>query len=157
MIRAHVAYLKYVLRHKWYVLQACPKVGVSLWRGLTHDLSKFLPSEWGPYVRAFYQPDGSRRPRSKNSVEFDLAWNAHQKRNPHHWQYFLLRRDDGEVIALWMPEEFAREMVADWIGAGRAITGKDDVSEWFEKNREKIVLHPMTRSLVEQLIEESRP
>ena len=31
-MRAHLAYLSYVLRHKWYVLLECAKLGI-LWRG----------------------------------------------------------------------------------------------------------------------------
>ena len=51
-----------------------------------------------------------------------------------------------------MPEKYAREMVADWAGAGRAITGKWETLEWYKKNQEKILLHPETRSLVESIL-----
>jgi hypothetical protein len=65
----HLRYLRYVLMHKLYVFMA----GVALWRVsskvyvrprlrflawvwrlLVHDLSKFRPSEWRPYVASFY-------------------------------------------------------------------------------------------------------
>ena len=58
--------------------------------------------------------------------------------------------------ALPMPEKMVRVMVADWMGAGRAITGKWEVWVWFEKNRHKIVLAPETWPLVEDLIREAR-
>jgi hypothetical protein len=55
---AHLRYLRYVLLHKWYVLYAGVIVGglhpLWLWRLLVHDLSKFRPSEWRPYVAKFY-------------------------------------------------------------------------------------------------------
>ena len=60
-------------------------------------------------------------------------------------------------VALPMPEHFVREMVADWAGAGRAITGSWEVSAWYAKNKEKIVLHPKTRCLVVILLEAHFP
>lgn len=87
---------------------------------------------------------------------FDIAWNHHQKRNPHHWQYWLLVRDDGTKDALRMPIRYAREMVADWVGAGRAITGKIEVWAWYEKNRDKIILEHETCVRVEVYIEQLR-
>ena len=59
---------------------------------------------------------------------------------------------DSKVVALEMPEVYAREMVADWIGAGAAITGNQDPTEWYEKNKDKIILHNKTRSFVEGLM-----
>lgn len=52
-----------------------------------------------------------------------------------------------------IPEGFVREMVADWMGAGRAITGKWEVGSWYSKNQEKIELHPSSRALVERIIQ----
>lgn len=85
---------------------------------------------------------------------FDRAWLHHQNANPHHWQHWLLRLDDGPTIAFAMPEHFAREMVADWMGAGRAITGRWEVAKWYAKQRDTIVLHEHTRTLVDRLIRE---
>lgn len=149
-MRDHLAYLKYTLRHKLYVLHASRELGVPLWRALVHDASKFLPSEWLSYVKTFYAPDGSRR--YVETLEFNQAWNHHQKRNKHHWQYWLLTMDSGTTEPMPMPETYVREMIADWAGAGRAITGKADPKGWYEKNHTKMVLHPSTRARVEALI-----
>ena len=149
-MRDHIAYLKYVLKHKYYVLQACRKLGVPLPQALLHDLSKFMPCEWTPYVKCFYAPDGNKQ--YKESEAFNNAWNHHQKFNKHHWQYWLLRYDNGETYSLQMPEKYIREMVVDWKGTGRASTGKDDVLEWYEKNRGSMSLHNHTRSRVEMLL-----
>lgn len=159
-MRAHLAYFRYVVRHKWFVFWSCLKVKVPLWRAIIHDWTKFLPSEWTPYVRSFYNPDGTAN-KSKRSdkpiwlnMDFDDAWNHHQKHNPHHWQYWVLIRDsdDPRFEPLEMPRTYAREMVADWVGAGRAITGKNDVGGWYEKNKSKILLAEGTRDFVERLI-----
>ncbi len=86
--------------------------------------------------------------------QFDRAWLHHIHCNPHHWQHWVLSQDDGEVKCLEMPTHFAREMVADWIGAGIAQgkTDKTSVLVWYEKNKESIKLHNQTRELVESLI-----
>ena len=52
-----------------------------------------------------------------------------------------------------MPDHFAREMVADWMGAGRAITGKWEVATWYAANRDRQVMHPNTRRKVDEFIE----
>lgn len=145
-MRAHLQYLSYVVRHKWFVFRAGLKTKAPLWRLVIHDWSKFSPAEWGPYVRTFYAKHKAR------PGEFDRAWLHHQHRNPHHWQHFLLREDDGDLKALPMPESLAREMVADWMGAGRAITGRWEVRAWYSANAHKIVLADETREVVESLV-----
>lgn len=86
-MKAHLNYLKYVLRHKWFVFQACLKLGVPLLIAIFHDWDKFLPDEWFPYVHTFYAPNGSKQ--YKESTAFAYAWMLHQHRNKHHWQYWL--------------------------------------------------------------------
>lgn len=54
MIKANWQYLKYVIRHKWFVFTACRTLGVPWWQSIIHDWTKFLPCEWFPYVRYFY-------------------------------------------------------------------------------------------------------
>lgn len=163
-MRAHWSYLRYVLAHKWYVLVACRFWNVPnwLWVGVLHDLSKFFQSEWTPYVRYFYRPDGSPvRRRDENGHyqlptsdrEFNEAWNLHQKRNKHHWQFWTLLKDDGTVLALPIPERYAREMLADWMGAGQAQGHPgtlESMGRWYRANRDKMVLHDTARTWVEQ-------
>jgi hypothetical protein len=167
---ANMRYLSYVLRHKWFVLLAGLKTGAPVWRLLAHDLSKFLPAEWGAYVRKFYgaQPNlavlfhryGGRPNHEANvaswkaerDAAFDRAWLHHQHANPHHWQHWVLREDSGAVKLLAMPEHFIREMVADWMGAGRAITGQWEAAAWYLKNRDVIQLEEHTRIRVERLL-----
>ena len=149
-MRRHLAYARYLLAHKWWVLVAGLRIGVPLWRLLVHDWSKFLPSEWVPYARTFYARDGSKR--YEPNAWFDHAWLHHQHRNSHHWQHWLLREDSGGVKMLCMPVAVAKEMVADWAGAGRAITGRWGAVEWYSANRDKIQINPVTRILVERVL-----
>jgi len=150
-VKQNLAYLRYVLRHKWFVFLACLNMRVPILRAIFHDWDKFLPDEWVPYVTTFYGQDGSKQ--YKESKEFSEAWNLHQKRNKHHWQYWLLTWDRGETVALEMPETHVREMVADWIGAGLAIANRKDPRPWYLENKQKIILHPKTRELTESLME----
>lgn len=145
-MNAHWKYLKYLLRHKWFVAIACWRLGI-WYAAVQHDWSKFLPSEWRPYVGFFYSR-GAQTPQARQ--RFDRAWNHHQKRNPHHWQYWLLTMDSGDTTALPMPDRYRREMLADWIGAGRAITGHDNTVSWYLKNADQMRLHAETRRWVEQ-------
>ena len=154
----HLAYLRYLIRHKWFVFLAGWRTDAPIWRLIIHDWSKFLPSEWFPYVEEFY---GAWRTRAEKypsddaiHVRFDRAWLHHQHFNPHHWQYWILREDDGDTKYLPMPEHFVREMVADWSGAGRAITGRWDVWAWYRAKRHYMDFHPSTAVLIEALVEE---
>ena len=143
-------YLWYVLRHKYFVMVECWRYGM-YWTGIIHDWSKFLPSEFLPYARNFHKysrddiPDGAKR-------DFRRAWLHHQNRNRHHWQYWILNNDNGDVGVLRMPDKYLREMLADWKGAGRAIHGKDDTWEWYMKNFRKMSFHIDTRRKVERIL-----
>lgn len=150
---AHWKYFLYVFWHKIYVGKACFGYGL-YWAGIIHDWSKFTPSEWFPYVDNFFLNPPPRKEQKEGHFQeptgtlFDYAWLYHQRRNPHHWQYWILVQDKDPTIFLEMPRKYAIEMVCDWEGAGLA-QGKPDIAGWYIKNRDKIKLHPRTRELVE--------
>lgn len=150
----HFQYLWYVTKHKWFVFIETCRLGIP-WRGLVHDLSKYSPTEWFPYVETFYGKGPSPRDASgsydptKVGGEFDTAWLHHQHNNPHHWQWWILKGDEDAQKVLPMPDKYRREMLADWIGAGKA-QGKPDTRGWYEANKEKMILHPETRAWIEQ-------
>lgn len=145
----HLQYLKYLIRHKIFVFIASRDLGVSLFRACIHDWTKFLPHEWFAYTHSFY---GKQPRRTEVKEEFNRAWLHHIHFNKHHWQHWILRLDSGGEKILLIPDKYVREMVADWMGAGRAITGKWDIKEWYTHNKETIRLHPDSRDLVEKLI-----
>lgn len=161
MIKPHLQYLSYVLRHKWFVMCSCFRYRL-FWRGIVHDLSKFLPCEWFLYVRRFYGPDrvASQVSRAKTGYfhvpkeenPFNYAWLHHIHCNSHHWQHWWLARGEDAGLALEMPLADVVEMVCDWMGAGKAQGHGDDLRIWYEFNRKKMILHPLTREIVEGLI-----
>ena len=147
-------YMWLTIRHKQFVFLAGRKLGVSYWRLLLHDLSKFSPKELPEYANLFF---GSK----ENHLGFSYAWNHHQKCNKHHWEYWTLitghnRGGYPDGSALPMPTQYAKEMVADWIGASRAYEHKWpnslDTWVWMKQNFDKINLHPETRELCRNLL-----
>ena len=156
-MRAHLAYIWYVVRHKWFVFVECCKLGIP-WLGIIHDWSKFRPGELIPYVHYFYEPNGTLIPRRDETgyykpsdtgdEAFDWAWLLHQKRNKHHWQWYCLPEDEGGMKVLPMPDKYRKEMLADWRGAGHA-QGTPNVLAWYQKHKDKMRLHPETRRWLE--------
>ncbi len=152
-------YLSYVLRHKWHVLLASWQYGC-LWRGIVHDLSKFMPSEWFPYVEWWNGEHGVKFNggfkwefdlHCRRSREYTAAWSAHIHRNPHHWQHWIIHRDDGTQHCLDMPDIYVREMMADWRGAAIA-QNNPDLLGWYQDRRDHILLSERTQCRVELLL-----
>ena len=154
-------YLGYVFRHKYHVFRECWRLGM-FWQGVIHDNSKLRWSELKPYANFFYGPKKNRdntgyyKPTDTGDKAFDYAWLLHQKRNKHHWQFWILPEDEGGIKILPMPDKYRKEMVADWWGAGRAQGFKpkpfDHYSEtrkWYLANRHKMQLHEDTQRWIE--------
>jgi hypothetical protein len=154
----HVKYLHYVLRHKWYVFVECCKMGIP-WRGVVHDMSKLRPSEFFPYAQFFYgkgsvgrrarDKTGYYKPTDTGDRTFDFAWLLHQKRNDHHWQWWILPEDGGGTKVLPMSDAARKEMLCDWRGAGRAQGWGGNTVIWYAKNKDKMSFHPDTRAWIE--------
>lgn len=166
----NLKYMRYVVVHKWYVMRECFREGL-YWRGVVHDLSKLLPSEFFPYANYFYgekngagikkgrDDTGYYKPYDTGDTAFDFAWLLHQKRNRHHWQWWILPKDDGGVKVMSIREPYLTEMICDWVGAGKAqgcVSPPEDkyreTRKWYAKNGHKMQLHPATRNEIERRI-----
>lgn len=152
-------------------MRECFKEGLFI-RGIMHDMSKFYPSEFFPYVEFFYgkhnkaeqikqerKETGYYKPYDTGCSEFDFAWLLHQKRNPHHWQYWILPTDSEGIKILRMPEPYLTEMLCDWLGAGKAQgyhSPSDDrfyeMRKWYSVNKSKMQLHASTRKEIENIL-----
>jgi len=163
-MKEYFRYFDYVVKHKWYVFLACVEQGIP-WRGLIHDLSKFTPSEFFPYARMFYgntkpvrDATGYYKPYDTGNTEFEIAWLKHVSRNRHHWQYWILPYDKDDKTSdkyqkiFDMPEVYAKEMVCDWIGAGRAQKSKSNALEWYWAHKTKLDLSERTMGYIEKLL-----
>lgn len=141
----YLKYLRSLLRHKWYVFVEACKLGIP-WLGLMHDLSKFRPDEFIPYARHFC---GGKRTQEDVDAAYELAWLKHQRRNKHHWQWWVLMNDTDGTYPLPMPDRYRREMLADWRGAGRAY-GNPNTAAWYLSTEGKgRNLHPDTKGWIE--------
>ena len=133
-------------------------------------MSKFSPMEFIPYSNFFYgkkdsdikkgrNKTGYYKPTDTGDKAFDFAWLLHQKKNRHHWQWWILPEDEGGVKILEMEEKYRTEMLCDWIGAGKAqghFSPKSDplleTRQWWEANNHKMQLHPGTRLYFNRLL-----
>ena len=136
-------YLKYVLEHKKNVGIECLKMGLFL-HAITHDLSKFRLSEFVPYARFFYSKDryNSYKKSDEDDPNFEKGWNHHQKRNKHHWNYWVSITEEYGPVPIEMPMKYVKQMIADWNGMSRKFGGS--TKDYFGKNRERMILHPKT-------------
>ena len=120
---------------------------------ITHDKSKYYNDEYDAYDEYFYPPDGSKVGNDlKRKEAFEYAWLHHQNTNPHHWQYWVLINDEDGIKPLKMPLNYVYEMVADWGAFAYIQKNGHHLREWYEKNRDKMILHEETRSFVEALV-----
>lgn len=147
-------YLRQVIKHRYHVTIQCWKMGL-WWAPLFHDNSKLWPSEFKAYANYYMRPSPARE---QFGEAYDYAWNGHWKKNKHHWQYWVVDMHlDGEdrqprVRVLRIPSRYLKEMIADWIAAGISYTGSDNLDEWWGRNKNKMVLHPITRYVIESYI-----
>jgi len=104
-------------RHKYYVFLASVEAGIPF-RGFMHDWSKFSFSEFFNSAK-YYTGDRSPIDNEKDEKGYSYAWLHHRGRNPHHWEYWIDNLSSGGE-ALKMPIKYVKEMICDWIGAGKA-------------------------------------
>lgn len=149
----YITYLWYVVRHRWFVMVECFQRGM-IWQGLVHDVDKFLPDEFFAYADFFAHKrrdkTGYYKPTNTGHSEFDRAWLRHVHRNRHHWQHWCIPDDSAGVKPFDIPLKYIREMVCDWIGAGRAQHSEINATQWFAVNGHKMQLTDSTRRAIEE-------
>jgi hypothetical protein len=123
-----------------------------------HDMSKYrLLSEFIPYARHFFYEQENGILKMIAKMDFDRAWLMHQKRNKHHWSYWVMPGYDGGMKCIDMPTRYIKEMICDWRGAGRAQGTADGslqgARDYYLKNRERMMMSQETRMITERLLE----
>lgn len=117
---------------------------------LHHDDSKTSADEYDAYDAYFYGGN-----RSFEVVEnFNRAWLLHIHRNPHHWQYWILRNDDpdqGEIL-IDMPDCYIIEMICDWWSFSWKQENLYEIFKWYEERKDYIKLSSYTRKKVEDIL-----
>ncbi len=149
-------HFKTITRHKWLVLTGCFRVGL-YWQGLTHDLSKYAPTEFATGVK-YYQ--GVRSPNAAEREEkgYSEAWMHHKGRNRHHYEYWTdMDPVTREYRPVPMPRRYLVEMVMDRIAACRVYQGQGYTQAspylYFAGSRERHLMNPQTEKELAYILE----
>lgn len=143
-------YIDSLKLHVDSVRLAGDKLNVNLTQLCYHDDSKWSEAEFPGYAQHF---QGGGAPDM-----FSEAWLHHIHFNPHHWQHWIFpdnytpKHSNVENGIVEMPEHYALEMVADWMGAKRAYTGSWDMSDWLMKNISMVKVHSATAKYLKDIL-----
>ncbi|MGM9548696.1 MAG: DUF5662 family protein [Faecousia sp.] len=140
-------HFKTITKHRWLVLCGCFRVGLYR-QGLTHDLSKYSPTEFWTGAR-YYQGNRSPNAAEREDKGYSEAWMHHKGRNRHHYEYWTdMNRQTKRYEPVQMPRRYLVEMVMDRRAACMTYQGKnyrdDSALNYFENSREKDLMHPET-------------
>ena len=139
-------YFIYLVRHKYWVAHMLFQRKMYV-QGLLHDMSKFRPSEFKRYAKYF---------ASSKQLDIKEQWLKHMHRNKHHWQYWVLIDNEGNMQALEMPEKYVIEMIADWYAVVICEQGFDrlpeEVYNWYFDRRDDIFMNKISKEFLEENI-----
>ena len=148
-------HFKTITKHKWLVMQGCFKVGL-YWQGLTHDLSKYTPTEFWTGARYF---QGTRSPNAAEREDkgYSEAWMHHKGRNRHHYEYWQdVNLNSGVYEPVPMPRKYLVEMVMDRRAASMIYKGKaytdGSAFAYFINSAERDWMHAQTRRELHYLL-----
>ncbi len=122
-------HLHTITKHKWLVCKLCFKAGLYK-QGLTHDLSKYSPTEFWPGVK-YYQGWRSPNAMQRELFGYSSAWLHHKGRNKHHFEYWMdlvpISPEDpykAEWGCVPMPPKYLVEMLCDRMAASMVYQGE---------------------------------
>ena len=93
-MNAVIGHFKTILTHKAWVFHYAIKCGIP-WRGFWHDMSKFSPIEFFESVKFYQGGKSSPIPKAKEVQGYSEAWQHHKGHNPHHYEYWVDKLDQG--------------------------------------------------------------
>ena len=148
-------HFKTITHHRWVVRKGCFRMGL-YWQGLTHDLSKYSPTEFRQGARYF---QGTRSPNAAEREEkgYSEAWMHHKGRNRHHYEYWTDMSPRSKTYeSVPMPRRYLAEMVADRVAACKIYEGENYTAEsalrYLMRSKEKDLMNPQTRRELEYLL-----
>ena len=149
-------HFKTITKHRLLVMAGCFRVGL-YWQGLTHDLSKYAPTEFMTGAR-YYQGNRSPNTAEREIKGYSEAWMHHKGRNRHHYEYWTdISPVTKNYQSLPMPRRYLVEMVMDRRAACLTYEGESYTDgaalAYFEKSVEKNRMHPQTRQELGYLLE----
>lgn len=149
-------HLKTINAHRRLVRQGCFKVGL-YWQGITHDLSKYSPTEFIVGAR-YYQGYRSPNNAEREDIGYSSAWLHHKGRNKHHYEYWMdYSSDNGAgIVPARMPEKYVVEMFMDRIAASKTYNKenyRDDFPlKYYMKGKPESFIEEHTRKLLIELL-----
>lgn len=155
LIRKFFGHLSTVMHHRHQVLIHCIKAGIP-WRGLTHDLSKFSPTEFIPGVLC-YQGNRSPNEQERELYGFSKAWMHHKGRNRHHFEYWTdYNTVTRRMEPVKMPDVFIFEMFCDRVAASKTYNKEkynDSMPlEYFLRAKHRRIIEAETSRKLELLL-----
>ena len=149
-------HFKTITKHRLLVMEGCFRVGL-VWQGLTHDLSKYAPTEFLNGIR-YYQGTRSPNNAEREDKGYSESWMHHKGRNRHHYEYWTdLNLQTSQYESLPMPRKYLVEMVMDRRAACKTYVGKAYTNEsaytYFDRSLEKHRMHPQTRQELAYLLQ----
>ena len=148
-------HFKTITKHRLIVMVGCFRVGL-YWQGLTHDLSKYSPTEFLSGAK-YYQGTRSPNTAEREDKGYSQAWMHHKGRNRHHYEYWTdMNRATRNYESVPMPRKYLAEMVMDRRAAcityqGDAYTDASALN-YFMGSRERELMHPQTREELEYIL-----
>ena len=148
-------HFKTITRHRLIVMAGCFRVGL-YWQGLTHDLSKYTPTEFMQGARHY---QGVRSPNAAEREEkgYSEAWMHHKGRNKHHYEYWT----DMDMVTrvytpVHMPRQYLVEQIMDRRAACIVYQGKRYTPasplEYFMKSVDRNLMHPGNKRELEYIL-----
>ena len=149
-------HLKTITHHRHLVMRGCFRMGL-IWQGLTHDLSKYSPTEFFAGVRYF---QGSRSPNEaeREIKGYSTAWMHHKGRNKHHFEYWndyspkTKRNEAVKMPLIYVAEMFCDRVAASKIYMGENYTDASPLAYYRRGNAAQRLIHPDTAKLIEMLL-----
>ena len=156
-------HFKTIMTHKKWVAKYCFKCGLYI-QGITHDLSKFSPTEFGEGIK-YWTGKGSPNNEARKQTGISNAWLHHKGRNKHHYEYWV---DYGEkspqiLKGYDMPKKYIAEMICDRVAACRTYYGdsyttrqpldyymKTANDAWFISHNTKLALEKFLTMVAEE-------
>ena len=151
-----LGHLKTVHRHRTLVRKYCFRLGL-YWQGLTHDLSKYSPTEFIPSVR-YYQGNRSPNDMQRYKFGYSSSWMHHKGRNRHHFEFWTDYDPNGSgIVGVEMPKKYVAEMFCDRLAASKGYRGdkfeQGDPYKFFLRGKgRQLLIHPNTYELLEFIL-----
>lgn len=138
-------HFKTITYHKWLVLKGCFRVGLYR-QGLTHDLSKYTPTEFWVGAR-YYQGNRSPNAAERDDKGYSEAWMHHKGRNRHHFEYWNdMNRQTRRYESVPMPRRYLVESVMDRIAASKVYEGEKYTDRsalgYLQRSNDPNLMHP---------------